>query len=433
MEASDSTIIEAFLAKLSKQYSEDQDINDDYFIDKAIGYFKKRELDIRTEQAKKLLDNGKTDEAAEVIAGYRDIEKKTSDIFRPLNIEQITKTFDYQNEHLLILPGKIGEFIGPLDRGHLISIVGKFKGGKTHYMWEIVIQALASRLKGVVFSLEMNENDLCKLFYKRLSATTDKEDYAIQPCFDCLSNQDDSCIRKNRIGKIGLVLQSGDIPRFSPELNYVPCVDCRKLPEWERPQEFKLTTWFTQSKKEKYAMKPIVKASRSFTGMWGNNLCVKAYPRFSATLSDIKRDLDYLEYIEDFIPDVVIVDYAHIIKPEKSFAKDYMGLDTIWMTLAGLAEERHCLVVTGSQVERGTLTKKQIESDGLAGWIGQLGHVDLAIALNQDSKEKKQGLVKIAKLADRHNDFNEQDMCYVLQHFGTGQTVLDSEIVREYS
>ncbi len=432
MEPADVTIIEAFLVKLSKQYSEEQEINEDYFIDKAIEYFEKRELEIRSEQTRKLLEAGKVAEAKEVFSGYKDVEKKTSEIFFPLSTEQAMKVYDDKNEHLLILPGKLGEFLGPFDRGHLFSVVGRFKGGKSFTMQEIVIQALACRLKGAVFSLEMNENDLCKRIYKRLSATTDSDNFAIQSCFDCVSSQDDSCTKTSRIGKTGLILQSGEIPKFSPELQYTPCDVCRKFPEWDRPPEFKLTTWFSQHKKEPHSLKNSVRTIRKFTGMWGNNLAVKAYPRFSATLSDIRRDLDYLEYIEGFIPDVVIIDYAGIIKPERSFSKDYMGLDAIWMSLAGLAEERHCLVVTGSQVERGTLSKKQIESDGLAGWIGQLAHVDMMIALNQDSKEKKRGLVKIAKLADRHKDFNEQDMCHVLQHFGTGQTVLDSEIVREY-
>ena len=102
----------------------------------------------------------------------------------------------------------------------------------------------------------------------------------------------------------------------------------------------------------------------------------------------------------------------------------------MWKEVAGLGEERHALIITGSQINRGELSKGNIEEGGLAGWVGQEGHVDKSFALNQKKDEKVRGLLRWNKLADRHNDFNELETCYVLQNLSIGQSVLDSEIVK---
>ena len=124
------------------------------------------------------------------------------------------------------------------------------------------------------------------------------------------------------------------------------------------------------------------------------------------------------------------IDYAQIIKPEGKFGKEYEGYDIIWKQLSGLAEERHCLVATGSQVERGTITKSQIEQDGLAGWIGQLAHVDLMFALNQTKEEKRHKLIRVNMLVHREREIDEDTSCVLLQQLELAQPALDSELVR---
>ena len=71
-------------------------------------------------------------------------------------------------------------------------------------------------------------------------------------------------------------------------------------------------------------MKNVTKSMRGFEMMFGNRFRYLCYPRFSASYDDIERDLKRLEIEYEFIPDVLIVDYANIMKPGK-----YIGCYTL--------------------------------------------------------------------------------------------------------
>lgn len=431
LEASEITIIEAFLKKLSKLYSEEEEINEDYFIDKAMEYFKKRELELVNERVKKLLDNGKTIEAEQEYEKLRKIEKQTSSWYSWFSQKEFADSFNDKNEQVLHMSGEFGRFIGPLERGWLISVVGGFKLGKTWMMQEIIFQALTERVKVATISLEMKKSTRNKRGYRKMSSLPDAEGEVMFPCFDCKSNQENTCELEERVNRYPLS-DDGSFPIYTSDMIYKPCCVCRA--KRIKPKEFKLTTWFDSMIKPEFSMKNAAKSMNSFKKMWGDNIKLISYPRFSKTLGDIRRDLDLLEYLEGFVPDIIVIDYAGIVKPERTFIKDYMALDTIWKGLSELSEERHALVVTGSQLERGSLKKDAGDADvaGLAGWIGQAADVDLEFVLNQTPEEKARGVIRLNKLVDRNNDFNVKDTCYVLQHLGIGQAIIDSEIVREY-
>jgi replicative DNA helicase len=431
LEKAEEQIISQFLTKLSKLYSEQEEINEDYFIDLAMNYITKRKLEITHSKVGKLLENGMTKEAEEEYIKYDQVSRITSKWFDSIHQTEMMDSFNDQNEAILQMSGQFGKFLGPLERGWLVSIAGAFKVGKTHLMQEFMIQAATERLKVASISLEMKRSTRNKRLYKRIASLPDEEGLVTFPCFDCLSNQNDTCDLKERKNRRSLSVD-GTTPIYSPDMQYKPCFACRsKRP---RPLEFSVTTWFDSIEKKAFTLKTAMKAIKQFKSMWGNNIRMISYPRFSATLADIKRDLDQLVNLENFIPDVIIIDYAGIIKPERAFAKDYMALDTIWKGLSGLAEERHALVVTGSQLERSSLRKDSGDADvaGLAGWIGQAADVDLEFVLNQTPEDKAKGLIRVNKLVDRNHDFNKKDTCFILQHLGTGQVIIDSEIVREY-
>lgn len=433
VEEAEEQVIEVFLSKLSKQYTEDQNINEDYFTDKALEYFEEREVEIFRDRINKLTANGKIKEVQSEIANYKKVAKQTSKWYNPFDPKVIQATFEDTIDIVLQMPGKLGEFVGPLERGWLVSIVGRFKVGKSFSMQEMAIQgaiqdAVLSNVKVASISLEMKAKNINKRLYKRITAFADEEGEVQIPVFDCEANQNNACELNQRTNFMGLKINS-ELPKYNPNSEYRPCTACRKLHSLEQPENYALTSWFTTVVKEKYTLKNTMRNLKDYSEMWGDNFRAISYPRFSATIDDIKRDLDLLEYMEGFIPDLIAVDYLGIIKPSRQFSKDYLALDDMWKQIAGMGEERHALMITGSQVNRGELGKSNIESGGLAGWVGQEGHIDKSFALNQTKDEKVRGLMRWNKLADRHQDFNELETCLVLQKPSIGQTVLDSEII----
>ena len=56
---------------------------------------------------------------------------------------------------------------------------------------------------------------------------------------------------------------------------------------------------------------------KNFAFQYSNNLRIMAYPAYSADFDDMEADLDELEFQEDFVPDVICVDYFDILNPKR--------------------------------------------------------------------------------------------------------------------
>lgn len=150
-------------------------------------------------------------------------------------------------------------------------------------------------------------------------------------------------------------------------------------------------------------------------------------PTKSASVSDLNVHLDNMEYYENFIPDVIIIDYADILIAEKSFKGEYRHqLDNIWSSLRKMAQERNCLVVTASQTEKGTF-KKDVDEASAAEDIRKIAHITSGLALNQTREEKKRGILRISQVVAREEP-GAFDQAVVLQCLDIGRPCIDSRL-----
>lgn len=425
MDRSEIELIQALLENVNRNYME-EGINEQYILDQTIAYFKKRELQILNSNLEKLIEFNKIEKAEEAVLSYKKVIKAISGCYNPFENKYIDEVFDDMNQGIFSFPGQLGHFIGPIERGWLCGFIGPFKGGKSFWLQEVGFLALMDRLKVAWFSLEMNRKGVNTRLYKRITAYVEGGEQIIYPVFDCKKNQTGECDRFERKNEYTLVDDNGEKPEFSEELLYKPCIACRL----NHPEEYELDTWYEAIKPEEFNARNVKKRVKAFYKMYSQNLRINCYPRFSAGISDIVRDLDLLEQVEGFIPDVIIIDYADILKPEGRKTKETEALDEIWKTLAALAAQRHTILWTASQGNRGSLSKKTMTEEDMAGWIGKLGHVDIFASINRTPEEKKAGVTRIGLLAHRHREFNLQDQCVVLNNYTIGQTHLDSEFDR---
>ncbi len=427
LEESEDEIIKTFLHKLSKNYVENQGINDEYILDQAMQYFRKREVESRVENAQKLLDVGKIEAAEDEIFKMKKVVRLTSNWSNPLDTEKIHEVFDESKKGILRFPGALGELFGDLERGWFCAFLAPFKRGKTWLLQEAVVIAALSNLKAVFISLEMKDKNINERIYKRITAYGDEgKTEHIVPVFDCNKNQLGTCDKSCRVNRFALWDGEGELPEFAEDMDYRPCSYCKDHPEHKK--DYELATWFEVMKKKEFTAKNVNKKLKSFRRFYGDNIRVKCYPRFAASVKDIQRDLDILEQTEGFIPDVIAVDYADILRPDGrgGGSEPRHGIDEIWKTLASMAAERHCLLFSASQGNRGSIYKENMDQADLAEWIGKLGHVDLFASVNQSTAEKKRGIVRLGMLAHRHKEFHEKDHVMLLQAFSLGQVHLDS-------
>jgi len=426
IDKAEADVIETFLTNLSKNYEETEKFNVEYVLDSSLEYLNKRALRAVSENIKTLLDAGKVDKAEEQMQSYRKVAKVTSSWVNPFSPKIVRKIFDEEGDHLVKFPGKLGELVGDFDRGWFVSFLAPFKRGKTWWLQELAIQALLSRWKVVFISLEMGYKRVIRRMYKEITGKGDTSGSFIFPCFDCFSNQNGSCTSRNRVGSVPLFDSEGKSPPFKAGMKYKPCTYCRgKIPEL-----YKSATWFELYSKRRASVRGTIKTLEGFKTMYGDNLRVISYPRFSANTGDIKRDLDLLEYTDNFIPDVIVIDYADILAPEDSRLVERRDrIDDTWKTLGGMTEERHCLLATASQSTRGSADKKNVRSTDVAEDIRKMAHVDVMIPLSQTAEEKRRGVMRIGLAAHRDKDFDESKQVVVLQQLSLGQPNLDSELI----
>ena len=423
----ESNIIESFLTNLSRKYEKNEEqFNPDYLLDHAVKYFKKKGIEHINQRVQAFLNVGKVDQAEREISNYKQVGKLVTQWVNPLSSQHINSVFqaeergDYQ---LFKFPGQLGELIGWFERGTLLGFLGAYKRGKTFWLTETAIQGLLNKYKVALISLEMDAYRMARRIYKRLTAFGSDDTEFIYPTFDCLRNQNGSCTSSKRTNRAILLNAEGEPPPYSRDLRYRPCVACRGT------RQFIATSWFTTIFREKMRLGNTRKKIKAITNMYGNNFRLITHPSYSANVSDIKRDLENLEYTEDFVPDIIIVDYADILAPEDARLTGRDRLDETWKMLKNVADEKHCMTVSASQSTRKGAEKVTLTQSDTAEDIRKIAHGNYWIALNQTPQEKRKGIMRIGLIAAREEDFDQYKHVMVLQQLKLGQPNLDSEMI----
>lgn len=430
LDPAEAEIIKLLLQEISKKYK-DQSLNADYLLDQTLLYFKKRELEITNSNIKILLEQNRIEEAEQEVLDFHKLSRVASQWRNPFDPESIAKTFK-ERKALITLPGELGRFIGPLERSWLVGMAGGFKRGKTWVLQTLGINAVLDHLKVAIISLEMRDVQMNERIYKALiSAVDSTESQIIFPVFDCAQNQFGTCEMTERTNNLRLT-EGEDllIPEYNPKnqlhVDYQPCVYCMN----RRNEDYSVATWFEVHERPLYDEFEVQHKMKAYQRMYKNNLRTISYGRFEANISDITRDLEILRVREDFVPDVVLIDYVDILRPERESLQGVAKEDESWMALAGFAARNHCLVITPTQITKDGLDSANISTQHMARWVGKLGHVDAMITINQKPEEKLKGYSRIGMIAHRHKDFDEFSQCYMLQNLSAGQVHLNSAIIR---
>lgn len=413
----EAELISKLLTNISKKYELEQSLNVPYLTDQTEKYFKQRELEITSGNLRVLLERGDIEEAENQISSFRKIQKLTSNWINPFDDKEIDETFEQKDEVFFKLPGRLGEFLGNMERDWLVGISGPFKKGKTWFLQEFALMGIMSGLKVAYFSLEMSKKNTKERLYRRITGGYEEGERITFPCFDCAKNQEDTCELDKRVC-------DELIPNeYSEDNSYIPCTECRG----DRTNNYEIVTYFETIEVPAFDVCAVGSKLSAWQRNYNNILKIKIYPRYSANISDVKRDLDLLEQLDDFIPDMILIDYADILKPENENSVGVDKEDRTWIALSQLAAEKHALTVAPTQVTKSGQDAETLGVEHTAKWVGKLGHVDAMYFINQTEEEKLLGIMNIGTMMHRHLEFNAKKTVTVLQKLMVGQANLDSE------
>jgi len=116
-------------------------------------------------------------------------------------------------------------------------------------------------------------------------------------------------------------------------------------------------------------------------------LIIKYYPTRSATTNTIAAHLKQME-IQEIKPDVVIVDYADILKPTTFYKEKRHSTGETYENLRGMAGEFDIPVWTASQANRSSLEEEIIDATKIAEDYSKIMTADFVMSVSRKVEDK---------------------------------------------
>ena len=128
------------------------------------------------------------------------------------------------------------------------------------------------------------------------------------------------------------------------------------------------------------------------------SLIVKEYPTKSASTNSIKMHIEKLKN-RGIEPDMIIVDYADLLRPISGLREKRHELETIYEELRGIAQEAECPIWTASQTNRSGLNAEVITMESISEAFNKCFVADFIFSVSRtaDDKVANTGRMFIAK------------------------------------
>jgi replicative DNA helicase len=127
-------------------------------------------------------------------------------------------------------------------------------------------------------------------------------------------------------------------------------------------------------------------------------LIIKEYPTKSASTQTIKSHIEKLKK-KGIYPDMIIVDYADLLRPVRNTSEKRHDLENIYEELRGIAQINNCVVVTASQTNRSGLNAEVITMESISEAFNKCFVADFIFSLSRTATDKQsnKGRIFIAK------------------------------------
>jgi len=149
-------------------------------------------------------------------------------------------------------------------------------------------------------------------------------------------------------------------------------------------------------------------------------LKVKYYPTGSATVNTIRSHVEKLGVQEKFRPDLIIIDYAGIMRSTEKYELLRLELKKVYEELRSLANELDVPIWTASQSNKEGADKDVVDLTNMAEAYGQAHVADFILGLSRKSADKSTGYGNIFVAKNRAG----MDGVKYHIHLDTGKSLL---------
>lgn len=376
--------VSEFLDGLSKEYAQGRSTkNIPFLVDELAELMGTRRLQQLKGDLEYSLMKGNRVEAQKAVTQFRiDLEAEhTGKEWSPNKKGAFKAAFSAAHKPIIELEGDRGTFFNAaLIREGLLAIQGTEKRGKTHHLLEFAVQALRQRKKVAFFQAgDLSREELAQ----RLA------------------------IRWARLPLLRSQLASIMIPK---KIRF----------DENNPNGYEVISG-DHDHENVVDREAAEKGWRAFArahGLHGDVDYLKTSSHMTGTLnvSDIDSILDAWRMQEDFIPDLIIIDYADILAPEESkrrYEHDRNVINDTWKTMRRLAQKRRALVITATQASAKAYNQRTQTMASFGEDKRKMAHVTGMFALNQTAEEKEMNGMRLNWIVLRGAPFNTLKPLYI--------------------
>lgn len=152
-------------------------------------------------------------------------------------------------------------------------------------------------------------------------------------------------------------------------------------------------------------------------GRTKGRLIIKEYPTASANVNHFRALIRELRLKQNFIPDVIIIDYLNISASARfkngANVNSYMYVKSIAEELRGLAVETNTVLWSATQTTRGGFGNSDVELTDTSESFGLPATADLMLAIIATEELDAIGQVMFKQLKNRYNDLSYYRKFYV--------------------
>lgn len=433
------------LPSLNEEYEQDP-VSWEYLRDRTINYFRIQNITRFNETLQDLIRRGTNEaiiEAEAQVSNFRTLAVETED---SLNLHskdvlpEIAKAFEEASECLVRYPKQLGVMWNDqMVRGALVGLMGSSKRGKTFWLLDIAMRACRQGRKVVFFQAgDMTRKQQLRRICIYLAQKSYLKKYCgkqWEPIRDCIFNQLDTCTKDERQCKYGIaegctvdylrneITLKQLIEWYQANPDYQPCCNCEAYDHhpwgtpWIREIDLgePLTAQEGEREVENFFMRP------------GRYLKLSTHANNTLTVDTIRTLLDTWEKQEDFVPDVIVIDYADLLTTKEKLEERHKQ-NKVWKELRRLSQEKNQpLVITATQANARSYEQNQLQLSNFSEDRRKYDHCTAMFGLNQDYKdrEKELGMLRINAIVIREGEYNIKEEVRVLQNLKRGRPFLD--------
>lgn len=152
------------------------------------------------------------------------------------------------------------------------------------------------------------------------------------------------------------------------------------------------------------------------------NWLIKEFPTATLSVEQLYLYIDSLERQKGFKPDVLILDYADLMKLDTQALRIDTG--RLYREIRGLGVSKDIAVVTATQGNRDSDSAKLVGSTNVSEDWSKIGTGDIVITYSQTPEEKLMGLARLFVAKSR--DSSDRFVTMISQCYDIGQFCVDS-------